>query len=515
MTSILTNSSATTALKVLRQTESALGVTQERISTGLKVNNAKDDASTWAIAQGIKADVSSFKTIGEGLTMAGNALKTASGAANTIKDEITKISNNIAKAQTPGADKAAIQSAIDSSLKAITNAAQGASFNGTNLLQGTDTLKVLSGLSRDASGTATANFIDVARSDLTLTGGLSMLKGLNVSDDALATNANAGKQQLTVDLVTATAGAAGTMSLSYTNAAGEAKSVALNYVSGATKEATIENFVSTFGDKLKADGVEVTNDGSGKMTLTAAGQGVKLGQVTGVGTGLGFVATQASQAVLDFAATAVPDIGKEFSLNVTMAGKDYGYKLRIVADTSGTTGAVMGTDDDGSKIIAVRKSAITDGTTLASTLASALNTGAASEFVTTTADATHFGVVASGTKLTLSGFANAGGATPMVINSFDQPTADFSKLQATVDAAQKVAISAAQAFGTGQSQAETQKEFLSTLVDSLEAGVGALIDADITAESARLNALQTQQQLATQSLSIANQSTQLVMSLFR
>jgi flagellin len=53
------------------------------------------------------------------------------------------------------------------------------------------------------------------------------------------------------------------------------------------------------------------------------------------------------------------------------------------------------------------------------------------------------------------------------------------------------------------------------MIDSLDAGVGALIDADITAESARLSALQTQQQLATQSLSIANQSNQLVMSLFR
>jgi flagellin len=298
MTSILTNSSASTALKVLRQTESALGVTQERISTGLKVNNAKDDASTWAISQGIKSDVSSFKTISEGLTMASNALKTASGAATSIKDQITSIQNNIAKAQAPGADKAAIQSAIDASLTAISNAASAASFNGTNLVQGTDTLKVLSGISRDSSGTATAGFIDVARSDLTLDGGLSMLKGLNVSDDALATNANAGKQQLAVNLTTATATAAGTLSFSYTDASGTAKSVSLNYANGATMESVGDNFVSTFGDKLKADGIEVTTANDGKLTFTAAGAGVKLGQVSGVGTGLGFVATQASQAVL-------------------------------------------------------------------------------------------------------------------------------------------------------------------------------------------------------------------------
>jgi flagellin len=84
MTSILTNSSAMTALKVLRQNDMALGATQERISTGLKVNSAKDDASTWAISQGIKSDVSAFKTMSEGLTMAGNAIKVAAGAASSI-----------------------------------------------------------------------------------------------------------------------------------------------------------------------------------------------------------------------------------------------------------------------------------------------------------------------------------------------------------------------------------------------------------------------------------------------
>ena len=78
-----------------------------------------------------------------------------------------------------------------------------------------------------------------------------------------------------------------------------------------------------------------------------------------------------------------------------------------------------------------------------------------------------------------------------------------------------MATSAAQAFGTAQSQTESQQSFLNNLIDSLETGVGALVDADITAESARLNALQTQQQLATQSLSIANQSTQSILSLFK
>jgi flagellin len=366
----------------------------------------------------------------------------------------------------------------------------------------------------------------VARSDLTLDGGLSMLKGLNVSDDALATNANAGKQQLAVNLTTATATAAGTLSFSYTDASGTAKSVSLNYANGATMESVGDNFVSTFGDKLKADGIEVTTANDGKLTFTAAGAGVKLGQVSGVGTGLGFVATQASQAVLEFADTVDVAVGKEFSVNLSTSGKDYGIKLRVV-ENGGATGTKLGVDDKGNQIIAIDKASLTLGTgaELAGQINTALTYGAGPPVVgaTNAAGTALFGVAAAGVfsktvtgnSLTISSLATAGGAVPDVVNSFEQPTADFGKLQATVDAAQKVATSAAQAFGTAQSQAESQKEFLSTLVDSLEAGVGALIDADITAESARLNALQTQQQLATQSLSIANQSTQLVMSLFR
>ena len=254
MASIMTNTSAMTALKVLRQTETALGTTQQRISTGLKVNSAKDDASTWAIAQGIKSDVSTFKTIGEGLTMASNALETAMSAATTIKKEIDSIQQNIAKAIIPGADKNAIQQAINSSLEAIDGAKSG-SFNGTNLVQGTDQLKVLSSISRDAGGTATANFINVDRHDLTMAagGGLSMLKGLNVSDDALATNANAGKQQLAVTLVPNGTPAAGKLSFSYTSSSGQAKTVTLEDADTATEQNVGNNFVATFGDALKAD----------------------------------------------------------------------------------------------------------------------------------------------------------------------------------------------------------------------------------------------------------------------
>ncbi|MCO8143814.1 flagellin [Rhodovulum tesquicola] len=86
---------------------------------------------------------------------------------------------------------------------------------------------------------------------------------------------------------------------------------------------------------------------------------------------------------------------------------------------------------------------------------------------------------------------------------------------ASIDGLIKTAIDAAAAFGTSQNQLETQNDFVSKLMDSMKTGIGAMVDADMEATSARLQALQVQQQLATQSLSIANQAPQNLLSLFR
>lgn len=76
-------------------------------------------------------------------------------------------------------------------------------------------------------------------------------------------------------------------------------------------------------------------------------------------------------------------------------------------------------------------------------------------------------------------------------------------------------IDAAASFGSAQGRIETQGKFIGKLSDSLKSGIGAMVDADMEEVSARLQALQVQQQLGTQSLSIANQAPQNILSLFR
>ena len=75
-----------------------------------------------------------------------------------------------------------------------------------------------------------------------------------------------------------------------------------------------------------------------------------------------------------------------------------------------------------------------------------------------------------------------------------------------------------QAFGDLGAQArqiESHNKFVSKLTDTLNSGIGNLVDADLAKESARLQALQVQQQLGAQALSIANSAPQIVLSLFR
>jgi len=76
-------------------------------------------------------------------------------------------------------------------------------------------------------------------------------------------------------------------------------------------------------------------------------------------------------------------------------------------------------------------------------------------------------------------------------------------------------IDAAAAFGSAQGRIETQSDFVGKLTDSLKSGIGTLVDADMEEASARLQALQVQQQLGVQALSIANQAPQSILSLFR
>jgi len=105
-----------------------------------------------------------------------------------------------------------------------------------------------------------------------------------------------------------------------------------------------------------------------------------------------------------------------------------------------------------------------------------------------------------------AGFTAATGATDAV--KFDNLLTDIET------ALSKLATGAAE-LGAAKARIDLQKDFVSALTDAIDRGVGQLVDADMEKESARLSALQVQQQLGIQALSIANSNTQNILSLFR
>ncbi|ANT63184.1 flagellar protein (plasmid) [Salipiger sp. CCB-MM3] len=117
-------------------------------------------------------------------------------------------------------------------------------------------------------------------------------------------------------------------------------------------------------------------------------------------------------------------------------------------------------------------------------------------------------VLVDGFKTLATGFAtaanNASTGATFLANALSSAE---SVLGLTTDIATKL--------GQSEQSIENQQEFLTAVVDNIDSGIGAMIDADMEEEAARLQALQVQQQLATQSLSIANSSPQNILSLFQ
>ena len=122
---------------------------------------------------------------------------------------------------------------------------------------------------------------------------------------------------------------------------------------------------------------------------------------------------------------------------------------------------------------------------------------------------------ATGNKFSLKAIT-ADATNPLSNGTYNLATADATnRTAANVDAAINSFTTILADFGTKSKSLDRQLNFVSKLQDSLETGIGNLVDADLAKESARLTALQTKQQLGVQALSIANQASSTLLSLFR
>ena len=112
MSSILTNSAAMTALKSLQATNAALDTTQSRISTGLRVSGADDNAAYWSIATTMRSDNKALGTVQDALGLGSAKVDVAYTGMNSAIDVVDEIKSKLVAAREPGVDKAKIQSEI-------------------------------------------------------------------------------------------------------------------------------------------------------------------------------------------------------------------------------------------------------------------------------------------------------------------------------------------------------------------------------------------------------------------
>lgn len=168
--SVQTNASALVALQNLNKTNDDLANAQNRISTGLSISSAKDNASVWAIAQGQRADVGSLAAVKASLDRASSIADVAMTAGSSISDLLNQIKAKVVAAQDPSLDsasRAAINTDFKALLRQITDSTTNAQFDGANILDGS-----ISGGIRFLANADASSFITLATQDLSLGGSI-------------------------------------------------------------------------------------------------------------------------------------------------------------------------------------------------------------------------------------------------------------------------------------------------------------------------------------------------------
>jgi flagellin len=436
MSSILTNASAMTALQSLNATNKNLATTQSRISTGMRVAQASDNAAYWSIASTMRSDNQAMGTIKEALGLGAAQVDVAYPAMDKVKQTLDTLKSKLVTASQPNVDKSKIQSEIKQLQNDLKTYAESASFSGGNWLSvdKSSSAKVVASFIRGADGSITLGTIDVDTAKTALFNRDATQAGLLEKGTALTAASGAGIA-IYSGAATPVAGTSGVDTLP-----GTADDTAATATFGAHANFSLD------GDD--AISFEVTLNGGTSKTLR-----IDRDTITAAGLANGAVTSAAEMATV-----------------MTQALKSAGLDSKVAASVAGGA-VVLATAETGpNATIAVANGASSDN----------------GNFI----DATSIDITA----------ATAG---------------QLSQYLQGVENMLSSVTTAASDLGAIKTRIGSQQTFVKDLMSAVDRGVGALVDADMNEESTRLQALQVQQQLGIQSLSIANGSAQQIMSLFR
>lgn len=134
MSSILTNTAAMTALHTLQQTNKNTEMTQNRISTGLRVATATDNAAYWSIATTMRTDNNALSTVRDALGLGAATIDVAYTALESTIDVVDEIKSKLVAARQPGIDRAKVQAEVAELQNQLVSIASSAVFSGENWL---------------------------------------------------------------------------------------------------------------------------------------------------------------------------------------------------------------------------------------------------------------------------------------------------------------------------------------------------------------------------------------------
>lgn len=174
MSIINTNMSSLVSQKNLSHSRNALGTAMERLSSGMRINSAKDDAAGQAIANRMNSQIKGMaqaqRNANDGISM----IQTTEGALNQINNNLQRVRELAVQAASDTndlADRESIQTEITQRIEEINRVAKSASFNGIKLLDGTNaSLQIQIGANTEAEDSITINLADATTSGLGVEG---------------------------------------------------------------------------------------------------------------------------------------------------------------------------------------------------------------------------------------------------------------------------------------------------------------------------------------------------------
>ena len=472
---INTNIASLNAQRNLATSQSSLATSLQRLSSGLRINSAKDDAAGLAIADRLTSQINgstqAARNANDGISLA----QTAEGDLNQVTSNLQRIRElavQSANASNSAGDRASLQNEVSQLRSEIDRVAANSSFNGVKLLDGSFTNQTFQvGANNTANDRITISSIASARI-------AALGASFSASTTSTAVTATAfASGDLTINGVVV--GASASDGVSSASAAGSAlaKANAINAAStGVTAVANVN---------VKTGGAPAAGAlASGDLTINGVNVGAVLAGTNPVTQGANVAAAIQAQS----AATGV------------------------TATADATTGALTLTAADGRNIAV--------GGTPNGASASGLTAGTYAGTITlSSTQANGFSIAGTGPGITNSGLTSgpvAATATGTAVSAIDVSTAAGAQTAlASIDSALTSVNSSRAALGAYQNRFSSAVASLQTTTENLSASRSRIQDADFAAETASLTRGQILQQAGTAILAQANSLPNGVLSLLR